>query len=189
MNYSTVPIATTLRLQMSFKLKSTAWALGSQHLIRSHEDRPPSPYLRSLKRETNAQEQSRLFHVVVLVAENADSTRLHHQAEWERQIITQPSLGECPGCVAMGNQDDILRFAVMHVRCLNLANLLDQDIETRREFGRRPGFVSENFQYWLPQVFPYSPPSQPSLQISHSWSLSRPRSLRSALISLVTRPS
>lgn len=146
MNCSTGPIATIRRLHMGLELKSTAWALEPQHLIQFHEDRPPSPYLRSLKRESNAQEQSGLFHVVVLVAENANSTRLHHQAERERQIITQPSLGECPGCVAMGNQDDILRFTVMHVRCLNLANLLDQDIETRREFGRRPGFVSENFQ-------------------------------------------
>lgn len=42
----------------------------------------------------------------------------------------------------MRDQDDILRLVVVHVRCLDLANLLDQDIETRSEFSGRPRGLS-----------------------------------------------
>jgi hypothetical protein len=37
----------------------------------------------------------------------------------------------------MCDQDDVLRFAVMHMRRLDLADLLDQLVETRRQFCRR----------------------------------------------------
>jgi hypothetical protein len=115
---------------------------GPHRVTRFHQEQTPPPCLRSLKRESNAQEQSRLFHIVVLVAEDANTAWLHHQAERERQVIAQPPLSECPGCVAMRDQDDILRLVVVHVRCLDLANLLDQHIETRSEFGGRPGGLS-----------------------------------------------
>ena len=86
----------------------------------------------------------------MLVAENADSTGFHHQAERERQIVAQPSFGECPGCVAMRDQNDVLGFVVLHVRRLDLADLLDQDIEARSEFGGRSGGLSvELFQDYL----------------------------------------
>jgi hypothetical protein len=126
-------------------LKIIAWPFRLRHPIPFCQAKPLSLHLGSLEWEPNAQEQSRLFHVVVLVAENANTTWLHHQAERERKVIAQPSLGKCSGCVAMCDQDDVLGLVVVHVRCLDLANLLDQDIETRSEFGRRPGGLSVGF--------------------------------------------
>lgn len=75
----------------------------------------------------------------MLVAQNPDTTRLHHQTEWEGEIVSQPSLGECSRGVAMCHQDDILRLAVVHMRRLDLADFLDQGVEARRQFCRRSG--------------------------------------------------
>jgi hypothetical protein len=47
--------------------------------------------------------------------------------------------------VAMCDQDDVLGFAVVHMRCLDFANLLDQFVETRRKFCWRSGrMLAEN---------------------------------------------
>ena len=91
-------------------------------------------YLLPLKRVADTQQQSRLLHIVVLVAQYANATGLHHQTEREGEIISQPSLGERSGRVAMCDQDDVLGFAVVHMRCLDFANLLDQFVEARRKF-------------------------------------------------------
>ena len=96
-------------------------------------------YLLPLKRVADAQEQSRLLHIIVLVAQDANAARLHHQTEREGKIIAQPSLGERSGGVAVCDQDDVLGFAVVHMRCLDFANLLDQFVEARREFFWRSG--------------------------------------------------
>jgi len=94
-----------------------------------------------LKRVADTQQQSRLLHIVVLVAQYANATGLHHQTEREGEIISQPSLGERSGRVAMCDQDDVLGFAVVHMRCLDFANLLDQFVEARRKFCWRSGRI------------------------------------------------
>ena len=94
-------------------------------------------YLLPLERVADAQQQSWLLHIVVLVAQDANATRLHHQTEREGEIISQPSLGERSGSVAVCDQDDVLGFAVVHVRRLDFADLLNQFVETRRQFCRR----------------------------------------------------
>lgn len=63
-------------------------------------------YLLPLKRVADAQEQSRLLHIIVLVAQDANAARLHHQTEREGKIVAQPSLGERSGGVAVCDQDD-----------------------------------------------------------------------------------
>ena len=96
-------------------------------------------YLLPLERVADTQQQSWLLHIVVLVAQDANTTRLHHQTEREGKIIAQPSPGECSGSVAVCDQDDVLRFAVVHMRCLDFTNLLDQFVEARGKFCWRSG--------------------------------------------------
>ena len=96
-------------------------------------------YLLPLKRVADAQEQSRLLHIIVLVAQDANAARLHHQTEREGKIIAQPTLSERSGSVAVCDQDDVLGFAVVHVRRLDFADLLNQFVETRRQFCGRSG--------------------------------------------------
>ena len=101
-----------------------------------------TPYLLPLQRVADTQQQSRILHIVVLVAQDADATWLHHQTEREGKVIAQPSLGERSGSMTMRNQDNILGFAVVHMRCLDLADLLNQFVEARRQFSWRPGTAS-----------------------------------------------
>lgn len=94
-------------------------------------------YLLPLKRVANTQQQSRLLHVIVLVAQDSNAARLHHQTQREGKIIAQPTLSERSGSVAVCDQDDVLGFAVMHMRCLDFADLLNQFVEARRQLCRR----------------------------------------------------
>jgi hypothetical protein len=71
--------------------------------------------------------------------------------------------------VAVCDQDDVLGFAVMHMRCLDFADLLNQFVEARRQLCRRSGrTLAENREASMASEATYSPPSQPSLQMSHS---------------------
>ena len=108
------------------------------HVLRYDISHPQhTSYLLPLEGVADTQKQSRLLHIVVLVAQDSNATWLHHQTEREGKIIAQPSLGECSGSVAVCDQDDVLRFAVVHMRCLDFADLLDQFVETRSKFCRR----------------------------------------------------
>lgn len=122
----------------------------SNRLSRSHRlsplgigsARPADLVLRFLEREANAQKKGRLLDVVMLVAQDPNTARLHHQAEREREVIAQPPLGESSRRVAMRDQDDILWFTIVHMRCLDLTDLRDQDIEARSQFFGRPRKMS-----------------------------------------------
>jgi hypothetical protein len=122
------------------------------HLARNHFNLKYTSYLLPLEWVADTQQQSRLFHIVVLVAQDANTTWLHHQIEREGQVVAQPSLGKCSGSVAMRDQDDVLRFVVMHMRCLDLADLPNQFIEARRQFCRGSGRSSVVIQEALVTV-------------------------------------
>lgn len=104
--------------------------------------RPAESLLRFLEREANAQKQGGLLDVVVLVTQYPNTARLHHQAERERKVVAQPSLSERSRRVAMCNQDDVLGFTIVHMRCLDLTDLFDQDVEARSQFFGRSSKMS-----------------------------------------------
>jgi len=65
--------------------------------IQSHD-----PTLRLvLKREAHANEQSRLFHVVMSIAQDPNSTRLQHLREVEVHRPLEPALDQSPQDMTM----------------------------------------------------------------------------------------
>lgn len=136
--------------------------------------------------------------------EDANSARVQHQRKRELHRISQPALGKGTKQMSVCNKQDIRRVLSVHVVLVDRADLLNEIIKTVRHLLRRPvltwsDILHRRRLHLNPKVFlflkkkkkgkTYSPFSQPSLQISHSLSVSKPCSFLKARISLVNRPS
>lgn len=121
--------------------------------------------------------------------QHTDRARVKHQRKRKLHRVSEPSLGESSQKMSMGNENNVGRVLAMHAILLECTNLPNQIINAVGNLLSRPtnrvNIVTHSFQ----ESDAYSPPSQPSRQISHGRSESSPRSFRSARISRVKRPS
>lgn len=101
--------------------------LNAFWLLKSAFDIPLSDLV---SREANTQQQRGLVDIVMGVAQNAHSTRLHHEVQVKVKRIAQPTLSKASGKVAVSNDDNVGRLLAIHVRALNFLDLGNEMIDT-----------------------------------------------------------
>lgn len=73
----------------------------------------------------------------MLVAQHAYTARLHHQGKGKVERVAQPALGESPGQMAVGNEDNVAWVFAVHVGTLDVLDARNERVDARGYLGGR----------------------------------------------------
>lgn len=155
-------------------------------------------FLLSLRSKSTSKQNRRLVQTMMLIAQSAHTSCLEQETRVSANVLVDPARGESSQYVPVGHDQHVerLRYATFWladgVGVPALTDVCYERVETLRYLLWRPvGRVSGQLHEAATATATspgrtYSPPGQPSRQMSHAFS---PFSTLSALISLLVTPS